>query len=102
MPPRNRGGARNPRGRLERRRYRRPRRLLGEKVVAVVEPRPDADVDEATLASQLEATCEAELAAYKKPKRIDIVDELPRSSYGKVRKTDLREEYWDDAERNVN
>ncbi|WP_276248067.1 MULTISPECIES: long-chain fatty acid--CoA ligase [unclassified Haladaptatus] len=74
----------------------------GEKVVAVVEPRPDADVDEATLASQLEATCEAELAAYKKPKRIDIVDELPRSSYGKVRKTDLREEYWDDAERNVN
>ncbi|WP_332898452.1 AMP-binding protein [Haladaptatus sp. CMSO5] len=74
----------------------------GEKVVAIVEPRPDAEIAEATLREELEATCDTELAAYKKPKEIDIVAELPRSSYGKVRKTDLRDEYWDGAERNVN
>ncbi|QCJ47104.1 AMP-binding protein [Haloprofundus sp. MHR1] len=73
----------------------------GEKVTAVVEPRPGADTDGETLAAEVEARCAESLAAYKKPKSVEIVDELPRSSYGKVLKTELREEYWEGEERRI-
>ena len=35
------------------------------------------------------AACKEELASYKVPKRVKIVDELPRTSTGKVLKRDL-------------
>ncbi|WP_162265523.1 AMP-binding protein [Haloprofundus marisrubri] len=73
----------------------------GEKVSAIVEPRPDAEIDAETLAAEVETRCAESLAAYKKPKTVEIVDELPRSSYGKVLKTELREEYWEGEERRI-
>lgn len=41
------------------------------------------------------------LASYKKPRRIEVVDELPTSPMGKVLKTELRKPFWAGRERNV-
>jgi len=35
--------------------------------------------------------CKQNLASYKKPKRVDFVDELPRNASGKVLKRQLRD-----------
>lgn len=40
---------------------------------------------------QIKKACESELASYKVPKRVEIVDELPRTSTGKVLKRELIE-----------
>lgn len=41
------------------------------------------------------------LASYKKPKRIEFVDRLPRTLSGKLLKRELRQKYWEGRERNV-
>ena len=46
--------------------------------------------------------CRDSLAGYKCPKRVDFVDELPRTATGKLQKFKLREPFWKDAERQVN
>ena len=46
----------------------------------------DADVE------TIRKTCEAELASYKVPRRIEVRDELPRTATGKVLKTTLIEQ----------
>ncbi len=74
----------------------------GEKVTAIVEPRPDAGVESGTLTEGIDELCGSRLAGYKNPKEIEIVEELPRNSYGKVLKTELREKYWEGTDRNVN
>jgi len=53
----------------------------GEVLAAFVVGTADADT--------IEATCNAELASYKVPKRIELRDELPRNATGKVVKRDL-------------
>jgi long-chain acyl-CoA synthetase len=40
---------------------------------------------------ELIAFCRARLAGYKYPRRITIVDELPKSATGKILKAKLRE-----------
>lgn len=60
---------------------------FGEAVAAVVVPKKGMAVDEA----QLIAALKSRLANYKVPKRILIVDALPRNSMGKVQKNLLRE-----------
>ncbi|MDQ3915997.1 MAG: AMP-binding protein [Actinomycetota bacterium] len=40
-------------------------------------------------AEDVRAACKAELASYKVPRRIEVVDELPRTSTGKVLKREL-------------
>jgi malonyl-CoA/methylmalonyl-CoA synthetase len=55
---------------------------FGEGVVAVV----IGEGDEAALIAE----CRARLAAYKSPKRVVFVDELPRNAMGKVQKALLR------------
>jgi long-chain acyl-CoA synthetase len=50
-------------------------------------------------ADELIEYCKDKLSSYKKPRSIDIVDELPKTSYGKVLKKELRKRYWgDDAQ----
>jgi malonyl-CoA/methylmalonyl-CoA synthetase len=58
---------------------------FGEAVVAVV----IGTGDEAAMTAQ----CRHQLAAYKSPKRIVFVDELPRNAMGKVQKNLLRQTY---------
>lgn len=59
----------------------------GETPVAVVTARPGADV---TL-ERLQAHCRSALAGFKTPKRLVLMDELPRNPSGKVLKRVLRE-----------
>jgi len=58
----------------------------GEIVVAFVVAAPGAIVDEAAL----DAHCLARIARFKRPKRYVFVDTLPKNSYGKVLKRELR------------
>ncbi len=62
-----------------------PDERLGERVVAVVELVEGAEWDE----EAVRARCLAELAKYKVPERIVVVDALPRNAMGKVVRTDL-------------
>ncbi|MBM7587162.1 long-chain acyl-CoA synthetase [Bacillus pakistanensis] len=38
--------------------------------------------------------CKEHLASFKKPKNIYIVDSLPKSTYGKILRKEIRESYW--------
>jgi long-chain acyl-CoA synthetase len=58
----------------------------GEIVVAFVVPLPGADLS----IEALDAHCLQEIARFKRPKRYEIVQELPKNNYGKVLKTALR------------
>ncbi len=64
---------------------------FGEGVAAVVIGQIGAVGEE----GELIAACRARLAAYKAPKRILLVDELPRNAMGKVQKNLLRQRYAD-------
>ena len=62
---------------------------FGEAVTAVVVPAPGAAPSE----PELIAAVKGRLANFKVPKRIHVVDELPRNAMGKVQKNVLRERY---------
>ncbi len=66
-------------------------RDFGEGVVAVVARTPGRDLKPEMIMRALES----ELAAFKRPKKIVIVDELPRNAMGKVQKAELRKLYKD-------
>jgi acyl-CoA synthetase (AMP-forming)/AMP-acid ligase II len=70
---------------------------LGERVHAVVQPAPDATAC-AELEAELLAYVGAKLAAYKCPKAIDFMAELPRLDTGKLYKRPLRDAYWAEAQ----
>jgi fatty-acyl-CoA synthase len=52
-------------------------------------------------ADELVAHCRTSLAGYKCPKRIEFVDQLPRTATGKLQKFKLREPFWEGQERQV-
>ncbi|MCB1423588.1 MAG: malonyl-CoA synthase [Nitratireductor sp.] len=62
---------------------------FGEAVVAAVVPQKDASVCEADI---LEAIRD-KIARFKQPKRLFVVDELPRNTMGKVQKNLLRDRF---------
>jgi malonyl-CoA/methylmalonyl-CoA synthetase len=66
-----------------------PHADFGEGVTAVVVCDKNANVDEAAVLKALEGR----LAKFKMPKRVFIVDELPRNAMGKVQKNILRDTY---------
>jgi fatty-acyl-CoA synthase len=53
-------------------------------------------------AEALIAHCRERLAGYKCPKRIELVETLPRTATGKLQKFKLREPYWAGNDRQVN
>jgi long-chain acyl-CoA synthetase len=63
-----------------------PDPTLGEEIAAFVTLRPGAATD----ADELIAWCRARLAAYKYPRRVVIVPELPKSATGKILRARLR------------
>ncbi len=64
----------------------RPDPKLGEEVVAFVGLKPGASADE----GELVAFAKERLAAYKYPREVRIVDELPKGATGKILKKELR------------
>jgi long-chain acyl-CoA synthetase len=64
----------------------RPDGTLGEEVVAVVSLKPSAAATE----QELIAFCKERLAAYKYPREIRFVPELPKGATGKILKKELR------------
>ena len=58
-------------------------------MVAVVVARPGATLD----AEALIAALKAQIANFKVPKRVFVVDELPRNAMGKVQKNLLRQRH---------
>jgi acyl-CoA synthetase (AMP-forming)/AMP-acid ligase II len=57
-----------------------PDERFGEAITALVEPRPGASVDEATLVAHVKA----HLAAYKAPKRVLAIQSVGRAANGKL------------------
>ncbi|MBQ0721629.1 MAG: AMP-binding protein [Gammaproteobacteria bacterium] len=74
-----------------------PHEDWGEAVCAAVVPGDDGFDEKALI-----AFCKDKLAAYKVPKTIDIVDEIPLTAYGKPDKKALRVKYWGEQTRQVN
>ncbi len=66
-----------------------PHADFGEAVLAVVVVHPGQSVSVTDLVTHLKQS----LAAYKVPKRVIVVDELPRNAMGKVQKAVLRDQY---------
>ena len=62
---------------------------FGEGVLAVVVPRPGATLDGAALVAGLKA----QIAAFKVPKQVFVVPDLPRNTMGKVQKNLLRDQH---------
>jgi long-chain acyl-CoA synthetase len=60
----------------------------GEEVTAAVLLEPGASFDE----DEVKVACKERLAAYKVPRRIVVVDELPRSMIGKVLRRQVRDD----------
>ncbi|HDZ73795.1 MAG TPA: long-chain fatty acid--CoA ligase [Aurantimonas coralicida] len=58
----------------------------GEEVVAFVVATDGASLGKA----ELDAWCKASIASFKKPRRYVFVEDLPKNSYGKILKTNLR------------
>jgi malonyl-CoA/methylmalonyl-CoA synthetase len=68
-----------------------PHADFGEGVTAVVVCHRDTGVSETSVLGGLDGR----LAKFKMPKRVFIVDELPRNTMGKVQKNVLRDVYKD-------
>ena len=61
---------------------------FGEQIAAAIVPAPGETVS----AEQLVEHCRDQLASYKKPRRVFVVESLPRNALGKVQKHVLREQ----------
>ncbi|WP_049923719.1 long-chain-fatty-acid--CoA ligase [Halopiger djelfimassiliensis] len=68
-----------------------PDERRGETVKAFIVPTPDADVT----ADEIREYCLENLAEYKHPREVEFVEELPRTTTGKVQKFKLRERETD-------
>jgi acyl-CoA synthetase (AMP-forming)/AMP-acid ligase II len=64
----------------------------GESVYAVVQPKPAEVID----LTELRGFVEQRVAGYKRPRRYELRDELPRTDAGKLLKRVLRDEFWRD------
>ena len=74
-----------------------PDEEFGEALMAVVEPQPGVTLDVAAIRAQLKA----QLADYKVPKHVEILQNLPREDSGKIFKRRLRDPYWERAGRRI-
>jgi acyl-CoA synthetase (AMP-forming)/AMP-acid ligase II len=57
----------------------------------------DADVS----ADELIDFCASNIARFKRPRVVKIVDSLPKTPVGKIQKNELREPYWSGHERKI-
>jgi long-chain acyl-CoA synthetase len=69
----------------------------GERVHAVVVAKPDSSFS----ADAFLAWCRDNLSKDKRPRSVDCVAELPKSSYGKILRREVRQQYWEAAGRRI-
>ncbi len=74
-----------------------PHQRLGEVAAAAVVLKPGARV----AADELIEFCAARIARFKRPRRVDFVEALPKTAIGKVRRNLLREPFWRHRERRL-
>ncbi|ASP31878.1 malonyl-CoA synthase [Labrenzia sp. VG12] len=65
---------------------------FGEAVVAVLAPRNGASLDQDAILTALGGT----LARFKQPKKVHVLEALPRNAMGKIQKNALRDQYESD------
>ena len=73
-----------------------PDPVLGEKVCAVVVPQPGQTLSLEELVHHLRHV--EEVAAFKWPEKLILMDELPRNAVGKILKRELRERFFPKSE----
>ncbi len=66
-----------------------PHKDFGEAVMAVVIPKPGAKLNGQAMIDALKS----KIANFKVPKRVEIIESLPRNAMGKVQKNILRQQY---------
>ncbi len=74
-----------------------PDEFWGEAIKALIIRKDGSTVTEAEILEH----CKQHLASFKKPKSVDFVDNLPRSTIGKVLKYEIRDQYWKGRDRKV-
>ena len=74
-----------------------PDESWGESVKAVVVLQPGASAAE----QELLDWCRGRIADYKRPRSVDLTDDLPRDEAGKLLKRRIRDPYWAEAERRI-
>lgn len=74
-----------------------PDEVWGESVKAVVVLKEGAKVTE----DEIIAHCKENLASFKKPKSVDIVEQLPKTTTGKILRREVKAKYWAGFERMV-
>lgn len=72
-----------------------PDERRNEVPVAFVVPAPDAEPGEDITAEGVKETCLESMAEYKHPRQVQFVDELPRTTSGKIQKFKLEDELED-------
>ena len=65
---------------------------FGEAVVAVLAPKPGAELAQ----DSVQASLNGRLAKFKQPKKVHVLENLPRNTMGKIQKNVLREQYKGD------
>ncbi|WP_108786629.1 long-chain-fatty-acid--CoA ligase [Erythrobacter sp. Alg231-14] len=74
-----------------------PSEKWGEEVKACVVCKPGHELD----ANDVIAYTRERVAAFKAPKTVDVIPELPRNASGKILRRQLRDPYWEGQERQV-
>jgi fatty-acyl-CoA synthase len=74
-----------------------PDEIYGEAVCAVVVRKEGHQLDQEAIIN----FCASKLAGYKKPKRVEFMDDLPKNPSGKVTKNVLRNPYWAGRKRRI-
>jgi long-chain acyl-CoA synthetase len=74
-----------------------PNEQWGEEVKALVIVKEGKKIT----AEEILDYCKENLAGYKRPRTVELVDEFPRTATGKILKRILRKPYWEGQERNI-
>jgi acyl-CoA synthetase (AMP-forming)/AMP-acid ligase II len=74
-----------------------PDEKWGESVKAVVVLKEGAKASE----DEIIEYCKEYLAGYKKPRSVEFRDDLPKTGSGKIKKGEIREDYWKGQERRI-
>ena len=74
-----------------------PDKKFGEALLTLAVLKPGANL---ALEEMIEF-CRDKIAGYKIPRKLELIEELPRNPSGKILKKILREPYWQNVDRNI-